>query len=120
VTPPRVLVVDDNPAVRDVWCDTLSLLGYEVMPAEDGPAALARLDAAPYDLVLTDLLMPGMNGWELAEAIRRRAATPVVLITGEASPEDFALARSTGVTVLQKPVHIVELRRVVEQALHAS
>jgi len=73
VTPPRVLVVDDNSAVRDVWCDTLSLLGYEVMPAEDGPTALAHFDTAAYDLVLTDLLMPGMSGWQLAEAIRRRA-----------------------------------------------
>ena len=66
VKPPRVLIVDDTTAVRDLWCDTLSLLGYEVMPAEDGRAALARLEAAAYDLVVIHLFMPGRSGWQLA------------------------------------------------------
>jgi CheY-like chemotaxis protein len=117
MTPPRLLVVDNNPAVRDLWCDTLSLLGYEVMPAEDGRAALARFDAATCDLVLTNLLMPGMSGWELAEAIRRQATTPIVLISPSASARDLALARAQGITLLRKPVPLVDLQRAVEHAL---
>jgi CheY-like chemotaxis protein len=120
VTTPRALVVEDNPAVRDLWCDALSLSGYDVAPARDGLEALARFDAAVYDLVLTDLLMPGMSGWQLAETIRTRRTTPVVLVSGSASEEDLAVAQAQGMILLQKPVHLADLRRVVEQALHAS
>ncbi len=119
MTPPRVLVVDDNPAVRHLWCDALSLLGYEVTAAADGPDALVRFDAATYDLVLTDLRMPEMSGWQLAAAIRDRARIPVVLITGAASEEDWARARAHGMILLQKPLQLADLRRVVEQALRS-
>jgi CheY-like chemotaxis protein len=118
--PRRVLVVDDNPVIRTLWCDSLSLLGYEVTPAQDGADALARFDPAAYDLVLTDLLMPGMGGWQLAEAIRSRATTPVVVITGAASDEDHARADLHGMILLQKPLQLVELRRAVEQALQPN
>jgi CheY-like chemotaxis protein len=117
MTLPRVLVVDDNPAIRNLWCDTLSLLGYEVTPAADGPDALVRFDAAAYDLVLTHLLMPGMTGWQVAEAIRSRAATPVVVISGSTSAGDHERARAHGTILLQKPVKLVDLQRAVEQAL---
>ena len=119
-TPPRVLVVEDNAAVRDVWCDALSLSGYDVAPARDGSEALARFEAMPYDLVVTDLLMPGMSGWQLVDAIRHRTPTPVVLTSGSASEEDLALAEARGLTLLQKPVPLLELRRVVAQALHGD
>lgn len=118
-TRPRLLVVDDNPAIRDLWCDTLSFLGYEVTGAADGPDALVRFDAAAYDLVLTDLQMPGMTGWQLAEAIRSRAATPVVVISGSTSAGDHERARAHGAILLQKPVPLVDLQRAVEQALHS-
>src|SRR5262245_34583785 len=118
MTPPRLLVVDDNPTVRDVWCACLIFLGYDVTSAEDGREALARFDAALYDLVLTDLGMAGMDGWQLAEAIRSRAATPIVVISGSGSPEAVARAQAEGMTLLQKPVHLADLRRTVEQTLH--
>src|SRR5262249_50465185 len=100
MTPPRLLVGGANPAVRDAWCACRSLLRYEVTSAEDGREAFARFDAAPYDLVLTDLGMAGMDGWQLAEAIRSRAATPIVVISGSGSPEDVARAQAEGMTLL--------------------
>ena len=117
MTPPRLLVVDDNPAIRDVWCDALSLFGYAVMAAGDGAEALALFDATPFDLVLTDLLMPGMTGWQVAEAIRARSTTPVVLIAGLAEDEDAERAHAQGMTVLHKPVQLADLKGAVEQLL---
>jgi CheY-like chemotaxis protein len=115
--PLRVLVVDDNAAVRELWCDTLTLLGYEVTGAADGPEALVRFDAAAYDLVLTDLLMPEMSGWQVAEAIESRSKAPVILISGSASAGDHERARAHGRLLLQKPVRLADLQRAVEQAL---
>ena len=70
--PPRLLVVDDNRVIRELWCDAFTMLGYGPMPAEDGGSALALFDAAAFDLVVTDLGMPDMSGWQLVEAIASR------------------------------------------------
>jgi CheY-like chemotaxis protein len=117
MTPPRLLVVDDNPAVRAVWCESLIALGYTVTDAEDGAAALAHFDAAPFDLVLTDLWMPGMDGWTLAEAIWNRSSVPVIVITGAAGDADLERARARSVVLLHKPVHLADFKRVIEQVL---
>jgi len=115
--PPRLLVVDDNRALRDVWCDALTLFGYEVVPADNGAAALALFDASPFDLVLTDLVMPGMSGWQLAEAIGRRS--PVILISGSADAADIECARQQGICLLPKPLRLPDLQRVVEETLRS-
>jgi two-component system capsular synthesis sensor histidine kinase RcsC len=115
----RVLVVDDHPSVRDVWCDVLCLLGYDVMAAGDGAAGLALCDATPFDLVLTDLMRPGLSGWQLAEAIRTRSATPIVLITGLGAEEHIERARGQAMVLIQKPVYMADLKRAVEEALQS-
>jgi len=116
----HLLVVDDNPAVRDVWCESLIALGYDVTAAEDGDAALARFDAVPFDAVLTDLFMPGMDGWKLAETIWSRSSVPVILITGSAVDADVERARARGVVLLHKPVHLADFKRVIEGALRGG
>src|SRR4029453_4760503 len=74
---PRVLVVDDEKMIREILADFLSLEGFWVRTAEDGAAALAELERHPYDLVISDLKMPRMDGIELLEQINR--ASPNVL-----------------------------------------
>ena len=115
--PPRLLVVDDNRALRDVWCDALTLFGYEVVPADNGAEALALFQARPFDLVLTDLVMPGMSGWQLAEAIGTRS--PIVLISGSADAADIERARRHGIRLLLKPLQLPDLRRAVEEMLRS-
>ena len=87
------------------------------LPRGDGTEALALFDAAPYDLVLTDLMMPGMSGWQVTDAIRTRSATPVVLITGSATEETTERARGRGMVLLHKPVQLADFKRAVEEAL---
>lgn len=65
---PRVLVVDDEPGIRDLLAKTLGLADYEVETAADGPAALERLHTATYDLLIVDLKMPGMDGLTVVRA----------------------------------------------------
>ncbi|MGC4118649.1 MAG: response regulator [Myxococcales bacterium] len=93
----RVLVVDDSATVRDLLCELLCEAGVEVEVACDGRAALAALERSAPDLVLTDLEMPVMDGFELLREVRARLqALPVVLLTTRGSLEDRRRATALG------------------------
>src|SRR6185503_1714840 len=80
---PRVLVVDDEATIRDLLAKTLALAEYDVDLAPDGRNALERLRIIPYDLLITDLKMPGVDGLTvIREARRLKADIPVIIITG--------------------------------------
>lgn len=121
----RILVVDDLPYVREALAELLRGAGYDVVPVEGGPAALAELEGRGADLVLTDLHMPEMTGWDLARAIRARNFTntrglPVCLGLYSAVLSAFTreqLARAQvdfAVTKLSDPDAVVE---AIERAL---
>ena len=113
--PLRILVVDDEPMVRLVTTKLLRLRGHTVDDADGGAAALDALDGVVYDVVVTDLSMPGMSGRELAAEVRRRfPALPVVLLTGDTD----AQAESSDVAaVVQKPFALDALDAVVQHAV---
>jgi len=82
--PFRILAVDDNKQNLELLSKALTAAGYEVVTALDGPTALGLIDSAPADLVLLDVMMPGMSGYEVCERIRANDATrllPVVMLT---------------------------------------
>ncbi len=111
----RILVVDDEPLVRTTLAALLQAVGHTVLEAPDGPTAVAELAAAPVDLVLTDLGLPGMTGEEVAQAVKERhPGLPVVLLTGFV---DRALRerRPHGPVdrVLGKPVRLADLLAVI-------
>ena len=82
-TRPRVLVVDDEASIRDLLAKTLALAEYDVDLAPDGRAALERLRIIPYDLLITDLRMPGIDGLTvIKEARRLKTDIPIIIITG--------------------------------------
>ena len=87
----RVLIIDDEAAIRDTIRMVLEYEGYEVVTAGDGRSGLAELDAAPIDAVLLDIKMPGMDGLEtLDRIVSRDGAPPVLMISGHG---DVALIR---------------------------
>ena len=117
---PRVLVIDDDPSVREVVRYLVVSFGYDCETAADGARGLARFDEGGWDLVVTDLAMPRMSGWEVAEAIRRRSPTmPIVLITGLIDSEVMRRADERGLPVVPKPFREEMLRTVVAKALGA-
>src|SRR5205823_12187737 len=80
---PRVLVVDDEASIRDLLSKTLALAEYDVDVAPDGRSALERMRMYPYDLLIADLKMPGMDGLTvIREATRYNSDRPVIIITG--------------------------------------
>src|SRR3979490_2361178 len=79
---PRILIVDDEAPIRALLGEHLQQVGYEVMPAPNGVAALEIINASDFGLVLTDVRMPGMNGLELlAEIMRTRPGVGVLMLT---------------------------------------
>jgi CheY-like chemotaxis protein len=88
----RILVVDDEPSIRDLMQASLSKEGYEVRVANDGFDALAQMRGALPDLILADLKMPNMSGFELLSVVRRRfPQVPTIAISGEFEPADEEL-----------------------------
>ena len=102
-----VLVVDDDPAIRLLCAIHLELVGLAVIEAKDGRDALARARSSLPDLVLTDVGMPRLDGFQLADALRRDARTrtiPLVFLSSETSAADRARAQILGaVAYLTKP-----------------
>ena len=111
----RILIADDDAAVRESFRKILNQHGYEVILARHGGEALGKLEAAPIDLLLLDLQMPNVDGWDLLEKLGD-CPLPVILITGLASQLETRLI--PGVTaLLEKPVDGSLLLEAVEQAL---
>ena len=116
---PRILVVDDEQAVRDLLAKTLTLADYDVDTAPDGPGALDRLRSAEYDLLITDLKMPGMDGLSvIREARRIRQDLPVVIITGYSTEASAIEAINLGVAgYLTKPFRLPRILAATARAL---
>jgi signal transduction histidine kinase len=111
----RILVVDDEPMVRTVTAQLLRLKGHTVVEAEGGPEALDHLDAAAFDLVVTDLSMPEMSGRELAHHVRRRLPLlPILLLTGDTDAQESTAYVDA---VVQKPFKIDALEEVIQRVL---
>ena len=77
----RILVADDEPAIRKVVRDALEREGHDVVTALDGQEALERFDEGAFDLVVTDLAMPRVDGLELVKELRRRSPLPILVLT---------------------------------------
>lgn len=118
----RILVVDDDDAVRDVLVDMLRSGGHEVTAAENGEAGVACLQPNRFDLVFTDLGMPGIDGWEVAEAVKRLCpGTTVGLITGWGASLDERRLGERGIDlIVSKPFRFQQVLATVAEAVRAK
>jgi excisionase family DNA binding protein len=116
---PRVLVVDDEASIRDLLSKTLALAEYDVDLAPDGRTALERLRILPYDLLITDLKMPGVDGLAvIREARRLKADIPVIIITGFSTEASAIEAVNLGVSgYLTKPFRVPRVLAAAAKAL---
>lgn len=111
---PRVLMVDDDPVNLKVLTTVLAADHYRIVTAGGGREALEKIGESPWDLLISDVMMPGMSGYELASAVRNRYSLlelPILLLTARSMPEDIQAGFHAGANdYVAKPVNPLELR----------
>jgi two-component system response regulator PilR (NtrC family) len=115
----NILIVDDELSMREFLAILLEKEGYKTLTASDGKAALTQLAAAPVDLIISDIRMPGMGGLDLLAAAKKiDSKLPVVMITAYASPDDAVTAMKNGAyDYITKPFKLDEIRNVIAGAI---
>lgn len=118
----HVLVIDDEADIRESLEEILSLEGYEVTTAESGAAAIERAKTAHFDLVITDLKMPGMDGIEVLVRLKQLHPDMQVLVaTGYASNETASTCLREGAyDYIRKPFDLDDLLRLIRKAIQAG
>jgi CheY-like chemotaxis protein len=118
----QVLVVDDNEAVRDILSRTLSFCGYDITPAGNGIEAGNLFQTGSYDLVITDLEMPLMNGWELARLIKSQSPnTPVMVVSGSCDETHWKKADMRCLdAIIAKPFKLRQIQETVQSLLNSA
>jgi DNA-binding response OmpR family regulator len=118
---PRVLVVDDDHTVREVVVSYLRAAGHEVVEAADGAGALRSMQEAPADLVVLDLMLPGIDGLEVCRRLRETSDVPVIMLTALGSESDRVVGLERGADdYVTKPFSPRELVLRVDSVLRRS
>ena len=114
-----MLVIDDEREVGDVLSDLLTRDGHQAVFCSDGESGIACFEKEPFDLVITDLGMPGISGWEVARLVKQsRPGTPVAMVTGWGDRIDPSEAETRGVDyIVAKPFKRDGIREMVSTAL---
>ena len=94
--PAKVLVVDDNPEIRDIIHVLLEGEGIRVTEAADGASALHFLEKDSFDLIILDIMMPGLNGYETCQKIRQLTNVPILFLSARTSDSDKLMGFSSG------------------------
>jgi len=113
-----VLVVDDDQALLKLVARTLRMEGYDVVTVDNGMAALHLVESLEPDLIVLDIMMPGMTGWEVAERVRQRWDIPIVMLTAKSGVRDQVKGLGVGADdYVCKPFNSDQLLDRVEKTL---
>jgi two-component system response regulator MtrA len=117
----RILLVEDDPSIREVTAIGLGAAGFAVTTASDGVEGLERFRADPFDLVLLDVMLPRLDGYEVCRQIRRTSTVPVVMLTARADTMDVVVGLEAGADdYVRKPFEVPELIARVRAALRRA
>jgi two-component system, OmpR family, response regulator MtrA len=117
----RILLVEDDPSIREVTAIGLGAAGFDVTTAADGVEGLERFRAEPFDLVLLDVMLPRLDGYEVARQIRRTSTVPIVMLTARGEAMDVVVGLEAGADdYVRKPFEVPELIARVRAALRRA
>jgi two-component system, OmpR family, response regulator MtrA len=117
----RILIVEDDPSIREVTAIGLAAAGFAVTTASDGLEALDQFRSAPFDLVLLDVMLPRLDGYEVCRQIRRSSTVPIVMVTARTDTMDVIVGLEAGADdYVRKPFEVPELIARVRAALRRA
>ena len=120
-TAPRILLVDDEDSVQKLLTYPLRKEGYDVVGALDGHEALERLEDDSFDLVVLDVMLPRMDGFDICRAIRQRSTVPIIMLTAKTEEFDRVLGLELGADdYITKPFSVREFRSRVKAVLRRA
>lgn len=117
----RIMIVDDEEDIRASVGQIFEVSGYEVTKAEDGNDCLNKLERAIPDLVILDIMMPGMNGWDVAARIKENSKwskIPIVFLTAKGDEMSIGMGGLASKEYIVKPFDIIKLKERVEEILN--
>jgi DNA-binding response OmpR family regulator len=118
---PRILLVDDEHSLQKLLAFPLRKDGFEVVPALNGPEALDRLRDASFDLVVLDLMLPGVDGFEVCRQVRAKSSVPIIMLTARTEEIDKVLGLELGADdYITKPFSVREFRSRVKAVLRRA
>lgn len=94
--PQKILVVDDDPAISEMLTIVLSAEGFDTVAVTDGALAVETAQREHPDLILLDLMLPGMNGIDICRSIRQESAVPIIMLTAKTDTVDVVLGLESG------------------------
>ena len=115
----RILVIEDDEEMRSLLKDFMEEEGFEVQTIDNGSEAFRKLMKELFDLIITDIRMPGLSGLDVLPGIRKlQPEAPILVITAFGSGEVCRKALERGATAyLEKPIHLINLRRLISEML---
>lgn len=116
----NILIVEDEVDIMAVLYDLLEDTGHHVLCASNGHEALARLSEEPVDLIITDVMMPGMNGWELVESLRKHETWCHLAVLVMSAGAGEGMAQELGVDFLAKPFDLDDFLGRIQRLLRAG
>ena len=117
----KLLIIEDEEILRTLLARALTSEGFEIIQAEDGEAGLNSIRANQPDIIITDMSLPKMTGWQLVEAVRKDpdvGTTPIIALSAHATAEDRTAAYNAGVSAYEeKPADIARLKEHISNLL---
>ncbi len=117
----RILIIEDDQTVNDLLCENLTRLGYEVAHAYDGEQGLNLALGEDFELILLDVMMPKLDGFEVLQSLRQYKSNPVLMLTAKGAEQDRITGFKTGADdYLTKPFSMIELELRIQAVLRRT
>lgn len=119
----KVMIVDDEEDIRISVSQVLEVCGFEVIKAENGTDCLQKLEQGVPDLVILDIMMPGMSGWDVAARIKESdkwSTIPIVFLTAKGDEMSVGMGGLASEEYIVKPFDVIKLKECIERILHAK
>ncbi|KAA3618323.1 MAG: response regulator [Calditrichaeota bacterium] len=118
----KILLIEDEELIRELYADALRHSGFELILVEDGEKGLEKWQQDKFSMLITDIGLPGMSGWEVIESIRKKNNNvPIIIISGWGNQVEFIRGKELNVShILSKPIDLLSLTSTINECLHQT